>query len=588
MSSRQNWFWVILAVLLAGFVFIHHRYLHKPAPAPARVIPDLMPARVTAVQVRPGNNQPEIRAERTDTSWVLTEPLVYPAQSNSVENLLGTLQKLTAAAHITAAELKNRPEAEEEYGLSNPQATIILQGDFRERIVIGTNTAPGNQVFLKVGRDSGVYVVEADLLRLVPRSATDWRDTALFDSPSFTPDHIAVTNGPRTWELERIGTNKAWRLLFPGFAVRADNERIEEMVQGLRNIRVQQFESDEPKADLESFGLQNPELQLAFRSGTNLSALLQFGKAATNNPHEVYARRVGQAAIVTVSADLLAPWRLPEKFRDPYLISLSAPVSAIEVHGQDNFTLEQTTNQNWRVSPQNFAGDAGLVKDLLSSLAGMQIVAFVRDLVPKADLATYGLTNPPSLRYVIKGGPTNATMAASNSTGAVAVSTNHVLVEIQFGAAQGNNVFVQRADENHVYAVRFSDFQKLGSRSWQFHDRQIWKLNENDIANVTIRQNGRSRQIMRKAQYEWVLGPKSQGIIEPLAVDQTVSGMCNLSASAWVARGEENRAAYGFTNEAHVITLELKNGEKIAVEFGRQSPSHFPYGAVKLDGDLWI
>jgi hypothetical protein len=147
---------------------------------------------------------------------------------------------------------------------------------------------------------------------------------------------------------------------------------------------------------------------------------------------------------------------------------------------------------------------------------------------------------------------------------------------------------VRRTDENNVYAVKLGDFQRLGSASWEFRERRIWNLNENEVANVTIRQEGRERKINRKAQYEWALAPGSQGFIESLPIDQTVKGMCSLSASAWVARGEQNRAAYGLTNDNYVITIEMKNGEKCAVELGRRSPSSFPYGGVKLEGDLWI
>jgi hypothetical protein len=582
MSSRQNWFWVTLAVLLGALVFLQYEYRHKKPAGPTRVIPGMAASRVTSVQVRP-LTQPEIRAEKTNGGWVLTDPVAYPAQSANIDRLLAALEHLTAAVHISAAELQNRPDAEEEYGLSNPQATIIVQGDFRERIVIGTNTPPGDQVFLKVGRDSGVYIVDSDLLRFVPRNATEWRDPALLDIASFAPEHITITNVARVWDLERVGANKTWRLLFPGFAVRADNARVEEMVQGLRNIRIQQFVTDDPRADLESFGLQNPDLQLAFRSGSNLIALLQFGKAATNNAHELYARRPGQTGVVTVSADVLSPWRSPEKFRDPFLLSLSAPVSSIEVHGQDSFILQQTTNQGWRVGPQDFPADVPLVKDLLSSLSGLQIAAFVRDLVPKPDLATYGLTNPPALEFILRGPTTNPPAAATNGA-----PTNALLADIQFGSVQGDNVFVQRADENHVYAVKFSDFRKLGSASWEFHERRIWSLKEDDIAHVTIHQSGRTRTIIRKAQYDWALAPNSQGLIEPLPIDQTVSGLCNLSATAWVARGEQNRSPYGFANDDYTITIELKNGEKHTIELGRKGPADFPYGGVRLDGDFWI
>jgi hypothetical protein len=59
-------------------------------------------------------------------------------------------------------------------------------------------------------------------------------------------------------------------------------------------------------------------------------------------------------------------------------------------------------------------------------------------------------------------------------------------------------------------------------------------------------------------------------------------------ASAWVARGETNRLRYGFTEDGHQISLELKTGDKLALEFGGEAPSQFPYAATSLDGQLWI
>jgi hypothetical protein len=62
-----------------------------------------------------------------------------------------------------------------------------------------------------------------------------------------------------------------------------------------------------------------------------------------------------------------------------------------------------------------------------------------------------------------------------------------------------------------------------------------------------------------------------------------VRALCRLSAASWIARGEANRGRYGLTDKSLQITLELKSGDKVAVEFGEP-----PYAAVMLAGELWI
>jgi hypothetical protein len=579
MTSRANWFWISTAAALFAFIFFYQRHAHKPPAAPVRLLANFKTTDVTSVQVRP-EGQLEIRAERTNGVWVLTQPLPYPAEAAIVESLLVVLERLTPATYITRRELASRPKAEEEYGFGSPQATIIVwRGDYRSILFIGAKTAPGDQVFMQVVGDEGAFVVDADVLKFIPRKVDDWRNRTLLDAKPLAFDRVAITNGAKSFELQRDRESNLWRVVTPDFPARADSGAVEEMLQSLQPLRVHQFVTDDPKADLESFGLQPPALTLALSQGTNSVATVQFGKFATNNASQYYARRLGNDAIVTVSKDLTEPWRVssPNDFRDKHLLALTdaRPVAAIEVRGDDNFSLVRT-NDIWRVVPQNYMADVGLVKDLLLSLAGMKVSQFVKDVVPTVALPSYGLA-APLRQYAIIAAP-----SASSAD-----PTNALLAELHFGTNQEHKIFARRTDESSIYEIQPVDFERLGSASYQFRDRKIWDVSETNVAMVTIRQGGKERKMLRKAQYEWALAPGSQGIIEPLSTEETVRGLCHLAASAWIARGEANRAAFGCTN-AHSITLEMKNGDKLTMEFGRESPSSFPYGGVSLEGDFWI
>jgi hypothetical protein len=567
-----------MAVALFAFILFHHRYLQKAGSGPTYVLPKLKAATVASVQVRPAALL-EIRAERTNGTWRLTEPLVYPAQAVSIEKLLAELERLKPAPYITARELRGRPKTDEEYGFATPQASIIIeQPGYTYRLRVGAKTAPGDQVFLQVIGVEGVYVVDADFLKYLPRTADEWRDTALIDLKGLTLDRLAVTNGAKIFELRRDANNKPWRMVYP-LQARANNAKAEEALQALQSVRVLQFVPDDPKADAETFGLQAPELEVALGQGTNTIARLQFGKSLTNDTRLVYGRRLGLNAIVAVPKDLLAPWYVQvNDFRDPFLVTLTAPVAVIDVRGQDSFSLRQQTNDTWRVLPQDFPADAGLVKDLLSSLSALHIVEFKEDVTIAANLPAYGLASPVR-QYTLRSATTNSSLGP----------TNAIIAELHFGTNQADRIFAQRADEpSFVYAVKLADFQRLPAASWEMRERQIWSFSTNDVARVTIRQQGRTRQIIRNGPFEWSLALGSQGIINALAVEATVSGLCQLAATAWVARGEQNRARYGFTDNGDQVTLEFKKGDKASVEFSNQAAPNLPYAAVTLDGQLWV
>ncbi len=572
MNLKNQWIWVLIAVGLFGFILVQRQLKAPPQTGPGNVIRDLRPSSVTSVQVRP-QGQLEIRANRENEAWQLTAPVVYPAQSATIDHLLQALANLRAATYITAAELKSQPKADEDYGFTNPQASLIIRQPGKQfHILIGTLTAPGDQVFVQLVGVEAVHVIDAELLKLIPRSVDDWRDTALFRLKNLAFDEISINHAARTLQFQKAGNN--WRMTAP-IEARADNGRLQECLQRLDSLEVSRYVSDDPNADLEGFGLQPADLQITLKAGTNTVALLQFGKSPTNNSAQLYARGSSRNSVLAVPKEPLVLWRGSAKdFREPHLISETDGVNAVEVQGTEPFSLLQQVSNTWRVMPQNFPADSVLVRDLLANLSGMQIVEFTKDVVTPIDFTNYGLATPVS-RYILK-----APQPGS--------STNVILADLNFGTTEGDRVFVRRADETSVYAVKKTDFERLPVAPVQMRERQIWSFSESEVSQLTIRQRGKIRQIVRKGQHNWTLAAGSQGIINDLAIEESVRPLCRLAAAAWVGRGEQGRERYGLGENCLQLTLELKSGENRTVFFGGAAPNEGAYGGVLLEGEFWI
>src|SRR5262249_37578752 len=157
----------------------------------------------------------------------------------------------------------------------------------------------------------------------------------------------------------------------------------------------------------------------------------------------------------------------------------------IDVQAEDAFSLQRQTNGAWQILPPNFPADAGLVTDLLSLLSGLQ-VSLVKGVVTEPDLPTFGLSSPVCT-YVLKGatnGPENA-------------PDTPAMVELKFGTNTDDKVFARRTDESSVYGVKPGDFaalRRIASASWCMRERQIWSCSTNDLAGVTVRNQGKQRQ----------------------------------------------------------------------------------------------
>ncbi len=163
--------------------------------------------------------------------------------------------------------------------------------------------------------------------------------------------------------------------------------------------------------------------------------------------------------------------------------------------------------------------DTDNVQLFIKTLADLRVAEFVKDVVTAPDLATYGLATPTrqiTLRSAI--GDSNA-----------------IIAQLAF-AMQTNGVFVHRPDEDFIYAIKPEDLNRLPEAGWQFRERRIWHFNEKDVAQITLRQNGKVRQLVHDGPNKWSLAPGSQGIINPPAIEETVHRLGDLTVLDWLAR----------------------------------------------------
>ena len=572
MNSKTTGIWFTIAAALFALIFVFEHFLRPAAGESSCILSELRPTAVTSVQVIPSGAL-EICADRTNGAWRLTKPIAYPAQPAAIEALVDALQKLTPATRISAAELRGHHDADTEFGFETPRLSLVIEaGDQRRQLLVGNKTPPGDQVFLRVVGMDGAFVADADWLKFIPRSANDWRDTALVDANNRGLDWIVLTNGTKVIELRRDVTNHLWRMIRP-FPARADTDRITDALQRLQTARVTQFITDDPKTDLTGFGLQPADLDLWLGRGTNFISAIHEGKSPTNDPAQVFAKRDEWNAIVTTAKEPLLPWRgSVNDFRDSHLLELIAPVAEVEMLGRDNFTLQRQGSNDWQIVGEKFSVDAENARLFIKTLAGLRVAEFVKDVVTAPDLPTYGLATPTRL----------ITLRS------VAGDTNSVMVQLSFGTNQNNEVFVRRSDEDFVYAVTVEDFNRLPEAAWEFRERRIWDFTEGDVMQITLRQNGKTRQIVRNGLNKWSLAAGSQGIINPPAIEETAHRFGGLTAAGWVGRNVTEPEKFGLNTNNLQIVIELKNSTKYTVDFGAELPaSQTALAAVMLDGERW-
>jgi len=575
MKSNTTTLWLVLAAVLAAAVWFVEKHFQPAAQPDNALLAGLQAADVTSIQVIPPGGR-EISVIRTNGSWYLERPVAYPARGIAIESLLSTLEKLTPSLRLTAAESATHKNADAEYGFENPQYTLdVTAGEQSWHLKIGSKTAPGDGVYVRLVGGAGLYVTDVDWLQSLPHDVAAWRDTSLVADVSAI-DWLVITNGAKAIELRRDPTNRLWRMVRPLQAARADSAYITTALQQLHTATTTHFVTDDPKADLASFGLQPAELDVWLGQGTNLIDGIHAGKDSTENPGQIFARRDGWNSVVTTAKEAIAPWRGDvNDFRDPHLLDITGSVAEIEVRGVNNFTLQRQGSNQWAVAGEKFPVDMQNLQLFARMLASLRITEFRKDVVTGPDLQGFGLAPTNSLSITLR---------------AIAGDTNAVIAGIIFGATETNKVFVKRADEPFVYVLALPDVQQLPRAGWQFRDRHIWSFSPTNVAQVTLHRAGKTQQFIHNGFQKWSVAPGSQGIIpDTVGLEESVNQFGSLATDFWLNRNFTPEQ-YGFTTNSPQITFELTSGEKLSLDLGQEIPSATTptaCAAVTLDGDRW-
>lgn len=571
MSSKTTWRLFLLAAALFAYIFLFEiRQPRNNSRTTQLVFGGLKPTAIGLVEVHLSNQV--VRAERTNDVWRLTMP-VYPAQGTPIESFLDTLTALEKKFVISPTEVSAQPGKLKDYGLDPPVASVsIAVGSNRNHLYLGARTPIADGIYAQMAGSGEVLVTDSSILKAIPTSPDQWRSPFLAHLAGKAFDHIQIRAAQRLIEFERDPTNQVWRISKPTPG-RANNERVLQIIQRLNAARVNQFVTDSLAVDLDRFGLQTPAVELSLSLDTNRVAGFEFGASPTNEPANVYVRRLSATNIVTTGRDLLDALNLaPAEYRDHQLLSAASDqLWIIQVNGTNGFTLARTNNQWAITAPIPIPTDQDLVKGFIRLLLEMDIAEFAKDVPTDADLKQFGLT-PPRLSVSLFGQATNT-----------ANVTNMLITQLDFGEEKRADamVYARRSDETPVYLTP-DMLRAVPKQSWELRDRRIFSFAPTDVVAITFVANGGEFRMARKGTI-W-----TDQLVENQMIEDFFFRLGRLFARNWSGKGAEKMRELGMSDSGMRIEVELApelSKTPLKVWFGKPGVRKTIYAATILPGD---
>jgi len=337
-----------------------------------------------------------LRLERSGEAWSLTAPLASPADRDTVEGLLASLE--TGRIERRLGEVADRKT----YGLDPPGVSLTLEmaAGTPQEIGLGDTNPIGGSVYALLPGGREIAVVSASLGDAAKKDLLGLRDKSLLAVDPWKVKNLTIERGHETIVL--LKPDDGWKIERP-IEAPADGPTVTDLLSALERMRAYRFVTEKPgPADLKSYGLEPPAARVTLlQEGWDTSKTILFGKEEAASR---YAATVGRDPVVTVGSDIwpkLTTSLADLRRKDLLAVNEYRTTSlTAALEGRDALVLAKQKDGAWSASGlARGPVKADTVDSLLRSIAELKAVAF--DDRPTEALRT-SLSKHPALDLTLE------------------------------------------------------------------------------------------------------------------------------------------------------------------------------------------
>ena len=353
-----------------------------------------------------------LKIAKKGNQWFIIEPVEWPANNFSVNQILHQLNLLKESAKFTYNELIKTDQQLEDFGLDQPKLTLTLtKGTQALKLLVGNSTPLGNKLYIYLPKKESIYVVESELLKDdVFRIGNLYRNQ-IFDIPNFEIDGLNYQfqsseqndQEQMSVRLEKNINDQSWKFKSP-LNAEANALLVEKTLQALTSSEVEKFLSNEI-VDPNMLGFENPYMKISIEGNKRRNTLILGNNLNDpNNNKRYYAKLEGFPTVFTVRGNQYEQFIQAHKdLREKNFIKLDPKsISTIDVTNLKNYTkLQKLENDEWQAIVLNedsqtkpFQADSAVIYDLINDLNNLRAESFYSDNSTKEDLALLNFDKP--------------------------------------------------------------------------------------------------------------------------------------------------------------------------------------------------
>lgn len=209
---------------------------------------------------------------RKGESWILTIPVLYPADSQKVEELAVELQKASQQPRLRATK------PWEEYGLAKPEIEMVIDvpGKKSEMLSVGTQVPVGNATFARWNSERGYFLLPSEVKEMLQQSVYSFREKRLFRAPRQEIQKVYIEMGLQSYQWKKEGDQWYWLEPLSKFGQKMPPDSMAKVLAGLQGLYIKEF-LDNNKKSMAELGFFMIHDRIRIDSDFNQSEVFHFG-----------------------------------------------------------------------------------------------------------------------------------------------------------------------------------------------------------------------------------------------------------------------------------------------------------------------
>jgi hypothetical protein len=383
-------------------------------------------------------------------------------------------------------------------------------------------------------------------------------------------DEISIKSesGERT-QLQKSGAD--WKIASAAGA-KPDPTEISGLTSNLSSLELERVVTEDP-SDLKEYGLGQPRIEVAFKSGGQQHTLLIGQKTPPGT--DLYAKRADDKKVFLIPSHLESAFnRTTFDLRDKAILKVDRDkLDALEFTAGDRSSRFVRPAGEWQIAaPVQARADFSAIEGLVSRLAGLQMKSIVD--APDSDPKKYGL-DKPAATVKFGTGSSQATLVLG-------------------GTAAEGTIYARDLSRPAVFTVESNVLDELKKDPSEYRQKDLFDARSFNATRIEIVRAGQTHAFEKtktknkagQEEEKWrQVSPQTRELDQP-KFDALVSALTGIRATGFV---EAPAAAKALATPELAVTIKFDEGKKEErVTLGKAGADAFASragepGAAKVD-----